>query len=197
MSSVMITTLGFIVGLALSFRTSSAWTSWREGRIAWEKLTTSARYLSSLVWIHAPTDGSAREMLRKKTAINLISAFAVALRNHLREVRGHDEAHVRDLVAHLGTWSKRRAELEKDEVTRHWRHECRHPLFDPYSKDPSAVSHTCVPITLSISLTRCTELHARRRLSTCGDCFPPECLHRVARRESKHTTRSSRESIAC
>ena len=70
--STMISTLGFVVGLSLSFRTSSAYANWKEGRQAWEKLFSVSRNLSRLIWIHANDNGSTEDLLRKKSAMSTV-----------------------------------------------------------------------------------------------------------------------------
>ena len=68
--TTMISTLGFIVGLALSFRTSTAYANWKEARTQWDRVTTIARNLSRIIWIHGPDDGTTDDLLRKKSAIS-------------------------------------------------------------------------------------------------------------------------------
>ncbi|CCG82203.1 Putative uncharacterized protein [Taphrina deformans PYCC 5710] len=99
-SPILISTMGFIVGLTLSFRTTTAYQRWWEARTAWDRLFSTSRNLARLIWISVPeprtkttattTVGTAesevvRTVLMKKTAVNLVAALAVSLKNHLRD----------------------------------------------------------------------------------------------------------------
>lgn len=68
--TTMISTLGFIVGLALSFRTSTAYANWKEGRSQWDRLAALSRNLARIIWIHGPDDNSTIDLLRKKSALS-------------------------------------------------------------------------------------------------------------------------------
>jgi hypothetical protein len=83
--------------------------SWLTDRIAWDKLTSNARNLSRIIWISGPErtgEFEARDILLKKSAINLIGIFAVSLKNHLRNQRGHTAPDLVHLIPHLDTFSR-------------------------------------------------------------------------------------------
>lgn len=110
-SNLLLTVLGFVVGLGISFRTSSAYERYVEGRKYWAQLIQTSRDLARHIWIHAderhaasPDLGKA-DLLAKLTALNLISAFAVALK---RRLRFEPYAHYDDLaplVSNLATFA--------------------------------------------------------------------------------------------
>lgn len=52
-SNLLLTVLGIVVGLAISFRTSSAYERYAEGRKYWSLLLLAGQNLSRTVWIHA------------------------------------------------------------------------------------------------------------------------------------------------
>lgn len=52
-SNMLLTVLGFVVGLAISFRTSSAYERYTEGRRYWSQLLFVGQNLARTVWIHA------------------------------------------------------------------------------------------------------------------------------------------------
>ena len=52
-SNLLLTVLGFVVGLAISFRTSSAYERYTEGRRYWSQLTLVGQNLARTIWIHA------------------------------------------------------------------------------------------------------------------------------------------------
>jgi ion channel-forming bestrophin family protein len=89
-NTVLLTVLGFVVGLGLSFRSSTAYERYAEGARYWASLLLASRNLARLIWIHAAerheedTDLGKSDLLSKVTALNLISGFAVALKHRLR-----------------------------------------------------------------------------------------------------------------
>ena len=89
-NTVLLTVLGFVVGLALSFRSSTAYERYIEGARYWATLLLACRNLARLLWIHTnerhaeDEDLGKADLLSKVTAINLINGFAVALKHRLR-----------------------------------------------------------------------------------------------------------------
>ncbi|KAJ5814419.1 uncharacterized protein N7503_001169 [Penicillium pulvis] len=107
-NNILLTVLGFVVGLSLSFRGSNAYERWADGRKYWASLIQTSRNLSRIIWVHfgerEGEDGKV-DILRKRSALNLILAFAVALKHKLRfkpDVAYEDLA---GLVAHLDTFA--------------------------------------------------------------------------------------------
>lgn len=104
-SSALLTVLGTVLGLVISFRTSSAYERYQEGRKLWSNITIVSRNLALMFWIHVPTErkGQSAEhkeqatlqaIIEKKTMVNLIQAFAVSLKHFLR---GEPGVYYRDL----------------------------------------------------------------------------------------------------
>ncbi|KAK1086848.1 hypothetical protein LTR48_003134 [Friedmanniomyces endolithicus] len=94
-SSVLLTITGFVVGLSLSFRSSTAYERYTEGRKYWSQLLLTSRNTARLIWVHVAernhdADGketpeiAKQDLLNKIAAINLLNAFAVALKHRLR-----------------------------------------------------------------------------------------------------------------
>lgn len=52
-SSILLTVLGFVVGLGLSFRSSTAYERYNEGRRYWAQLVLSSQNLARIFWVHA------------------------------------------------------------------------------------------------------------------------------------------------
>jgi predicted membrane chloride channel (bestrophin family) len=52
-SSLLLTVLGFVVGMAISFRTSTAYERYAEGRKYWGQLTFVGQNLARTIWIHS------------------------------------------------------------------------------------------------------------------------------------------------
>ncbi|MFC5284888.1 bestrophin family protein [Pedobacter alpinus] len=83
--SLMHGILGFVISLLLVFRTNTAYDRWWEGRKQWGALTNSSRNLA--IKLHAYlVDAEDR-----KYFTIMISNFAFALKNHLRENEDYHE----------------------------------------------------------------------------------------------------------
>lgn len=83
---------GTVIGFLVSFRTSSAFSSYTEGRRLWSNIILASRSFSRIAWLHVPLyilppaegaevseDEKRRALIEKKSAINLIAAFSVAV----------------------------------------------------------------------------------------------------------------------
>jgi putative membrane protein len=108
-SNLLLTVLGFVVGLGLSFRSSTAYERYAEGRKYWSQLTLSAHNLARVFWIHGlerEGEQGKQDLLAKMTALNLVVAFAVSLKHKLRfePYSGYDD--LAGLVGHLDTYAK-------------------------------------------------------------------------------------------
>jgi putative membrane protein len=49
----MLTIMGFLVGLALSFRNATAYERYNDGRKYWSQLTLTCDNLARVIWVHA------------------------------------------------------------------------------------------------------------------------------------------------
>ncbi|EGO01517.1 hypothetical protein SERLA73DRAFT_176828 [Serpula lacrymans var. lacrymans S7.3] len=97
---VLLTVLGLVIGFVISYRASSGYDRYWMGRSSWSDVTCTARSFSRLIWFHVPprltsksleelgTEASAEEILtvmtEKRFALDLVEAFVVALKHHLR-----------------------------------------------------------------------------------------------------------------
>ncbi|KAK6357032.1 hypothetical protein TWF718_001363 [Orbilia javanica] len=107
--SLLLTVLGFLVGLALSFRSSTAYERYNDGRKCWGNLTLNVRNMARLIWIHATEregPGGEDDVLGKLTAINLLLAFCVALKHKLRHQPEYDYKDLQGLVANIQSFAK-------------------------------------------------------------------------------------------
>lgn len=124
--SLLLTVLGFVVGLGISFRTSSSYERYIEGRKYWAQLIQVSRDLARHIWIHVDErhDINAEEgradLLAKITALNLIVAYAVALKHKLRfePYTNHDD--LKPLVSHLSTFAS--SAFDPDAIVRRKSH---------------------------------------------------------------------------
>jgi len=112
-SSLLLTVLGFVIALGISFRTSSAYERYVEGRKSWAQLQQTSRDLARHIWIHTnerheeDAELGKADLLAKVTALNLIVAFALALKHKLRfePYVAYDDDNLDKLVANLSTFA--------------------------------------------------------------------------------------------
>ncbi|GLB39223.1 putative bestrophin, RFP-TM, chloride channel [Lyophyllum shimeji] len=96
--SGLLTVLGTVLGLVISFRTSSAYERYQDGRKMWTNIHVASRNLALMFWIHVPSErnieglskdqATLRGVIEKKTMINLIQAFSVSVKHFLRSEPG-------------------------------------------------------------------------------------------------------------
>ncbi|KAI0133812.1 Bestrophin, RFP-TM, chloride channel-domain-containing protein [Xylariales sp. AK1849] len=106
--SILLTVTGFVVGLGLSFRSSTAYERYAEGRRFWSQLTLTCQTLGRVFWIHTVERPGAqkKDILAKVTAMNLVVAFSVSLKHKLRFEPYSDYAGLADLIEHLDTFAR-------------------------------------------------------------------------------------------
>lgn len=97
-SNQILTVLGTVLGLVVSFRTSSAYERYGEGRKLWTAIQLASRNLAILIWVQVPeerplkagvTEDPAKnrklEMaIEKRSMINLVQAYSVSVKHLLR-----------------------------------------------------------------------------------------------------------------
>jgi putative membrane protein len=112
--SVLLTITGFVVGLGLSFRSSTAYERYAEGRRFWASLIMASHCLGRVFWIHAkdaPNRSVRESTLRKVSAMNMVVAFAVSLKHQLRFEPLTHYPDLQHLVGHLNTFAKEATDL--------------------------------------------------------------------------------------
>jgi putative membrane protein len=107
-NSVLLTVLGFVVGLALSFRSTTAYERYSDGRKSWATLSVQSRNLARYIWVHIDErpEFAKDDLLAKVTAINMILAFAVSLKHKLRFEPYAHYPDIASLIGHLDTFAK-------------------------------------------------------------------------------------------
>ncbi|KKY16537.1 hypothetical protein UCDDS831_g07036 [Diplodia seriata] len=108
-SNILLTVLGFVVSLAISLRSTTAYERYSEGRKYWAQLMLISQGLAREIWVSAHEregEEGKEDVLGKLTGLNLIVAFANALKHKLRfEPYVHYED-LHGLVQHLDTYAK-------------------------------------------------------------------------------------------
>ncbi|KAF2035068.1 UPF0187-domain-containing protein [Setomelanomma holmii] len=108
-STLLLTVLGFVVGLAISFRTSTAYERYTEGRKYWSQLVFISQNMARTIWFHtAEREGELgkEDLLNKLTALNLLNAYACSVKHRLRFEPGIDYPDLRERVEFLDTFAK-------------------------------------------------------------------------------------------
>ncbi|KAK7030985.1 hypothetical protein VNI00_010212 [Paramarasmius palmivorus] len=113
----LLTVLGIVVGLVISFRTTSAYERYQEGAKMWTSIIILSRNLAQMIWIHIPNKrpnqkgqrkvSTMESLIEKRTMITLIHAFGVSVKHYVRGESGVDYEDlfplVRFLPQHAGT----------------------------------------------------------------------------------------------
>ncbi|KAH7339381.1 Bestrophin, RFP-TM, chloride channel-domain-containing protein [Rhizoctonia solani] len=132
----LLTVLGLILGLVLGFRTTSAYDRYWEGRKLWSTISLCSRNLATIIWIHVPTDRSPKDKgsdskplpkdhllrvkIEKSSMINLIQAFAVAVKHYLRGESGIYYRDLYPLIAFLPQYAVENTPMESDDKLPLW-----------------------------------------------------------------------------
>ncbi|EAA31531.3 hypothetical protein GE21DRAFT_7013 [Neurospora crassa] len=117
--NILLTVLGFVVGMGLSFRSSTAYERYSEGRRYWASLLLACQTLGRVYWVHAKEregELGKKDVLAKLTVLNLLVAFSVALKHRLRFEPYTCYDDISHLVAHLDTFAQRATEEEPDKT---------------------------------------------------------------------------------
>ncbi|CAJ0843590.1 8559_t:CDS:2 [Entrophospora sp. SA101] len=97
----LITVLGLVVGLLLTYRTNTAYDRYWEGRRLWATMVVAIRNFTRFIWVHIDDNNTTKIILEKKTAINLLTGFAVATKHFLREEDGCLYDDIRPLISNI------------------------------------------------------------------------------------------------
>ncbi|KAF9962386.1 hypothetical protein BGZ72_006207 [Mortierella alpina] len=100
----LVSVMGMVVSLLLVFRTNTAYDRYWEGRRLWSQMTLSIRNLTRAIWV-CVAETETRDLLEKKSAINLLVAFAFATKHYLREEYGYNYDDMVDLLTHIPKYS--------------------------------------------------------------------------------------------
>ncbi|KAG8984482.1 hypothetical protein FRB94_009970 [Tulasnella sp. JGI-2019a] len=106
-ASTLLTVFGTVLGFVISYRTTASFERYNEGRRYWSAVVYGSRLFGRTIWFHIPdaalpadatpeqrSESRSRSLIEKKSAINLIEAFAVSLKHYLR---GEDSIYYEDL----------------------------------------------------------------------------------------------------
>ncbi|EJD43747.1 UPF0187-domain-containing protein [Auricularia subglabra TFB-10046 SS5] len=135
-SNQILTVLGTVLGLVVSFRTSSAYERYQEGRKLWTAIQLASRNLATLIWVHVPVDrplkaGEAEDparnrrleaVIEKRSMINLVQAFSVSVKHLLRGEPGVYYVDLYPLISFLPRYAEHDGVSRQDNL----------PVWDQY-----------------------------------------------------------------
>ncbi|KAF8940301.1 Bestrophin, RFP-TM, chloride channel-domain-containing protein [Dissophora ornata] len=178
----LVSVMGMVVSLLLVFRTNTAYDRYWEGRRLWSQMTLCIRNLTRGIWV-CVAETETRDLLEKKSAINLLVAFAFATKHYLREEYGYDYDDMVHLLAHIPKYS-----IPVSTQPINWQDDAPAPLEslqqqspqqnDGYLSEKSAnqqVAGASSNISLgrpSMSNTR-TRRHQAKKQALAFDCLTP------------------------
>ncbi|KDN35882.1 hypothetical protein RSAG8_11244, partial [Rhizoctonia solani AG-8 WAC10335] len=152
-NNALLTVLGTVLGLVISFRTTSAYDRYWEGRKLWSTISLASRNLAMLIWIHVPTDRSAKAktplpkdaqlkvIVEKRSMINLVQAFSASVKHYLRGETGVYYEDVYPLIAFLPKYAnKEHLPLWSDDTNNHGHHIPRKTEGDPEAGNGATVA---------------------------------------------------------
>lgn len=126
--STLLTVLGTVLGLVISFRTSSAYERYQDGRKMWTNINTACRQLGQMFWLHVAVERSGANpptalaaTIEKKTMMNILQAFPVAVKHFLRGEQGVYYEDLYPLICFLPRYAN--AEPHHDERLPLWHEE--------------------------------------------------------------------------
>ncbi|KIP01661.1 hypothetical protein PHLGIDRAFT_340523 [Phlebiopsis gigantea 11061_1 CR5-6] len=130
-SNQMLTVLGTVLGLVISFRTSTAYERFSEGRKLWTNIQIASRSLSQIIWIHVPferTDKATGQkkptlevVIEKKSMVNLVQAYSVSVKHMLRGEGGVYYADLYPLISFLPRFSTHTDHAGEDDMLPLWK----------------------------------------------------------------------------
>nr|CAG8441350.1 9854_t:CDS:2 [Entrophospora candida] len=165
----LITVLGLVVGLLLTYRTNTAYDRYWEGRKLWSTMVTSIRNLTRCIWVHIDDDNDENVKSEKKAAINLLASFAVAVKHELREENGcqyHDLVPVipSNILSQLTGYVKDGEIIEiKGKKLSLW-DQFMHRTYKPHlSHDKEVTSDSNIPLEISLFISAYIHYNAKEK----------------------------------
>ncbi|KIJ15808.1 hypothetical protein PAXINDRAFT_99189 [Paxillus involutus ATCC 200175] len=111
----LLTVGGTVLGFVISFRTTTSYDRYNEGRRLWSQIVFATRTFARTVWFHVPEDttgddtlpkdeAKVRTLIEKKTVINLLEGYAAATKHYLRGEDGIAYKDVHPFVQYLPSY---------------------------------------------------------------------------------------------
>ncbi|KAI9597203.1 Bestrophin/UPF0187, partial [Syncephalis fuscata] len=98
--TLVVQLIGMVLSLLLVFRTNTAYDRFWEGRRLWGNAVCGIRNLARFIWVGVRED-TVRDTIEKRSAINLLIAYAVSTKHYLRAEYGSDYPDLRSYLNHI------------------------------------------------------------------------------------------------
>lgn len=185
-NNALLGVLGTVLGLVISFRTSSAYERYQDGRKMWTSVAVQCRNVAQLIWLHVPNERpgnngtkplSALEgIIEKKSMVNLVQAYAVSVKHYLRGESGAYYQDLYPLISFLPRYSSHGGQTEADmlplwHASEDGEHPYDHTQSAPASRSQSPTGMgtvTGTTTTLSYDGTRPTQSRKGSWFSSLG-----------------------------
>ncbi|GJE93964.1 Bestrophin, RFP-TM, chloride channel-domain-containing protein [Phanerochaete sordida] len=158
LSNAMLTVLGTVLGLVISFRTSTAYERFSEGRKLWTNIAIASRNLAQIIWIHVPFERVDKDtgekkpylqvVIEKKSMISLVQAYSVAVKHMLRGEGGVYYADLYPLISFLPRYSQHLDPATENDMLPLWK---ASGMDHDAHQDLRARALTTVPVSSSLS----------------------------------------------
>jgi putative membrane protein len=152
--TLIIQVIGMVLSLLLVFRTNTAYDRFWEGRRLWGNVVCGIRNLTRFIWVGVRED-TPRDAIEKRSAVNLLIAFAVSTKHYLRAEYGSDYPDLRDYLNHIPKYNTPTSVEPNNTVTS--------SLLRQY-KDGTKIRPSNLPLEISIYLT--SYIHHQKVKST-------------------------------
>ncbi|KAI6157320.1 UPF0187-domain-containing protein [Pisolithus tinctorius] len=129
----LLTVLGTVLGFVISFRTTTSYDRYNEARKLWAQVIYASRMFSRTVWsMFRVTNASgvtdkalldrcqAKTLLEKKTVINLLEAYAIAVKDYLHREGGIEHKDIIDYVKFLPKYALSSSTSSHCGTMHHW-----------------------------------------------------------------------------
>jgi len=99
-TNTLVTVIGLVTSLILAFRTNTAYDRFWEGRRVWSSMVVAIRNSVRFIWV-AAKGRTLKDLTEKRSAMQLLVAYAVASKHYLREEYGVHYDDLIPLISHI------------------------------------------------------------------------------------------------
>jgi predicted membrane chloride channel (bestrophin family) len=150
----LLTVLGTVLGLVISFRTSSAYERYQDGRKMWSNVSIASRNIAQIIWIHVSHERKDQTeleaMIEKKTVINTVQAFSVSVKHLLRGEGGIYYQDLYPLICVLPRYATHPPEMQTNaDMLPLWRAELDDDLLQSDQSNESTFVHKSRAATIA------------------------------------------------
>jgi len=154
-----------------------------EGRRLWSQMTISIRALTRGIWIAIP-EKEGKDVVEKKSVLNILVAFAFATKHYLREEYSYEYPDLKELICHLPKYSTPistkpllSAQKKEDEAFRRNAHDLETPTNIPIELSYYIAAYLSRFSSMSTSLMNPMQSGMRLFILTENRIIPAQLLY--------------------